>query len=363
MNIMSDHVLGPDSHVDWMPYAVIEKNPPPWYMHISNTNLIIADDSSGFLMDCGAGGTFEKLVRLKQSGRLKSIDGIFITHYHDDHTNYINNVAKEFGCPVYATTELKEILENPGAFNLPCLTTESITNLNIMQDGQKMPWKDFTLTFRFFPGQTLYHDALLFEKSNGESIFFIGDSFTPSGIDDYCLLNRNLLHPGTGYLYCIDILKKLPENVLLANQHVEPLFSFSKQQLIRMTDLLLERNSLLKDLFPWDNENFGTDEQWVSVYPYSQKVTPGETVEYTVRIFNHSETIKTYIIDPDVPEGFYLNPETASIVIKPQTEGEQSFEIRVAKEAKPGISLMLTGIKTGNWDLREWSEALIDVLP
>jgi len=363
MNIMSDHVLGRDSHVDWMPYAVIEKNPPPWYMHISNTNLIIADDSTGFLIDCGARGTFEKLVQLKQSGRLKSIDGIFITHYHDDHTNYINSVAKEFGCPVYATTELKEILENPGAFNLPCLTTESMTNLNIMQDGQKMSWKDFTLTFRFFPGQTIYHDALLFEKSNGESIFFIGDSFTPSGIDDYCLLNRNLLHPGTGYLYCIDILKKLPGKVLLANQHVEPLFSFSEQQLDRMTDLLLERNSFLKDLFPWDNVNYGTDEQWVSVYPYSQKVTPGETVEYTVRIFNHSETIKTYIIDPDVPEGFKLDQETASIVIKPQTEGEQSFEIRVAKEATPGISLMLTGIKTGNWDLREWSEALIDVLP
>ena len=362
MNIMSNHILGPDSNVDWVPYAVIEKNPPHWYMHINNTNLIIADDSSGFLIDCGAGGTFEKLVRLKQSGRIKSIDGIFITHYHDDHTNYINNVTKEFGCPVYSTTELKEILENPGAFNLPCLTTESITNLNIMQNGQKMIWKDFTLTFHFFPGQTLYHDALLFEKRTGEAIFFIGDSFTPTGIDDYCLLNRNFLHPGTGYLYCLDILKKLPGNVLLANQHVEPLFSFSGQQLDQMKNILLERNSILKDMFPWDNVNYGTDEQWISVHPYGQKVIPGETVEYTVKIFNHSEVIKTFIIEPDVPEGFKMEPETALIAIKPLTEGEQTFKVKVPKHAPPGITLMLTDIKTGNWDLREWSEALIDVL-
>ena len=39
----------------------------------------------------------------------------------------------------------------------------------------------------------MYHDGLLVKKDGGESVFFVGDSFTPSGIDDYCLLNRKCM--------------------------------------------------------------------------------------------------------------------------------------------------------------------------
>jgi len=362
MDLLTEHVLGPDSHIDSMSFAVTEKNPPEWYVHINNSNLVFADDSSAFLIDCGVTGTFRRLVDLKQSGRLKSLDGIFITHYHDDHTNNINDVLKEFECPVYATRELEDILKNPGAYDMPCLTTESIQGLYIMQDGQKILWKDFTLTFRYFPGQTLYHDALLFEKSNGEAIFFIGDSFTPSGIDDYCLLNRNFLHQGTGYFYCLDILKNLPGNVLLSNQHVEPLFAFSKQQLDKMTNVLQERTSFLKELLPWDNINYGIDEQWARIYPYARKYTCGSTAEFSVKIFNHSDVVNTYYINPDVPEGFDTKPASSSLKIQPRTEGEQIFKVRIPEQIPAGLFMVSADISTGNLDLRRWSEAMIEVI-
>jgi glyoxylase-like metal-dependent hydrolase (beta-lactamase superfamily II) len=364
MNILSDHVLGESASVDWMPVSsVIKNNPPSWYMHINNTNLVLAEDSSAFLIDCGTKSAFEKLLKLKQSGRIKSIDGVFITHYHDDHTDMINAVVKEFNCPVYVTNELKNIIENPNSFQMPCLTTERILNLTIVQNCQKMTWKEFSLTFCYFPGQTFYHDAVLFKKVNGETIFFIGDSFTPNGIDDYCLLNRNLLHPGMGYFYCLDILNKLPENILLANQHLEPLFAFSRKQLDHMTNLLLERNAILKDLLPWDNINYGVDEKWVTVYPYGQKVIPGETIEFTVKVFNHSDVPKTFILEPIVPKGFNLEPKKASVIIDPRTEGEKTFKIKIPKPAKAGISLLLVNIKFDNWYLHEWSEAIIEIIP
>lgn len=362
MDILSNHVLGPSARVDWMPFSsVIQKNPPSWYMHINNTNLVFAEDSSAFLIDCGTKGAFEKMVKLKQSGRLKSLDGIFITHYHDDHVDLINDVVKEFNCPIYVTKELKDILENPTAYHMPCLTNDPIPNLTIMQDGQKMQWKDFTLTFHFFPGQTIYHDAVLFKKNNGEAIFFVGDSFTPSGIDDYCLLNRNLLHQGTGYFYCLDILKKLPDNVLLANQHVEPLFAFSRQQLDYMTNLLSERNIILQKLFPWDDVNYGLDEQWAQIYPYGQKASRGKAIEYTVRIFNHSTVPKTFIIEPIVRKEFRVIPNISTITIDPHTQGERTFKISISNQAPLGISLLLVNLKWDKWDLREWSEALIEV--
>ncbi|MEX2232373.1 MAG: MBL fold metallo-hydrolase, partial [Cyclobacteriaceae bacterium] len=364
MNTLSDHVLGSSVRADGMHFSsFIQKDPPSWYMHFSNSNLVFAADSSAFLIDCGTTTAFEELVKLKESGRLKSLEGIFVTHYHDDHTNFINDVVKEFNCPVYVTKELKDILENPAAYHMPCLTTNPIPDLTIMKDGQKMSWKDFTLTFKFFPGQTLYHDALLFEKSNGDAIFFVGDSFTPSGIDNYCLLNRNFLDPGTGFLHCLDILKKLPPNVLLSNQHVAPLFAFSREQLDHMTNVLLESNELLKDLFPWDDINYGVDEQWARIYPYGQKASPGKTIEYTMKVFNHSDVSKNFILKPNAPEGFSVEPNIVSLVIGAKTEGQGTFKIKLPEQISPGVSVLTVDIKFDSWDLHEWSEALIEIVP
>jgi glyoxylase-like metal-dependent hydrolase (beta-lactamase superfamily II) len=362
MTALGDNILGSSSNVDWMPYSsVILKNTPPWYRHISNSNLVIAGDSSAFLIDCGSRDAFDEILKMRHSGRLKSLDGIFITHYHDDHTDLINDVVREFGCPVYVTKELKDILENPSSYHLPCLTTNPITNLTIMASGQQMAWKEFTLTFNYFPGQTIYHDAVLFKKSNGEAIFFVGDSFTPSGIDDYCLLNRNLLHPGTGYFFCLDILKNLPENVLLANQHVEPLFAFSREQLDHMTDMLTERTRILKELIPFDDINYGVDEQWARIYPYGQKTTPGESFDYSVKIFNHSAVAKTFFLEQDKAAGFKVEPEKASIVIGPHSEGEQKFKASVSKHAASGVSLLFVNVKFDRWDLHRWCETLIEI--
>jgi len=362
MITLTKQILGSPNAVDWMPFAsVIKDKAPSWYQHINNSNLIMAADSAAFLIDCGSKQSFDALLKLKRSGRLKRLDGFFITHYHDDHTDLVNDIVNEFGCPVYVTKELKDVLENPGAYHLPCLTNRPIQNLTIMQEGQEISWKDFKLTFFYFPGQTLYHDGLLCEKSNGEAIFFTGDSFTPAGIDDYCFQNRNFLHPETGYLYCLDFLKKLPQDVLLSNQHLKPLFTFSGQQLDHMTTVLQKRNSLLKDLLPWDNINYGTDEQWMILYPYGVKSQPGAAVEYTLKIFNHSDEAKTFQVEFKTPAGFQIDHKTTSLVVEPHAEGIQKFHVKISKKAPRGISILTANVKFDGWDLREWSEAYIEL--
>jgi len=361
--MLSEHVLGSSVGVDRMPYSeVIRDNPPSWCMRFNTSWIVFAEDSSAFLMDCGSQRALDNVLEMKRSGRLKTLDGIFITHYHSDHVTFINEAVKEFGCPLYVTGEVRDILENPSAYHMPCLISDPITDLTVTEDGQKMSWKDYTLTFYYFPGQTLYHDALLFEKENGDAVFFIGDSFTPSGIDDYCLLNRNFLHPGTGYLYCIDLLKKLPEDVLLANQHVDPLFTFSRQQLDYMKNMLNERRIQLNNLFPWDNVNYGIDEQWVRFYPYAQKTNPGEIINFEVKVFNHSDEAKIFILEPNVPEGFDVEPEISSVTVDPVSEGVKSFRIKIPENVSPGVSLITTDISFENQVLHEWTEAMIEIL-
>ncbi len=362
MITLSNHVLGEPACVDWMPFAsVIRNDTPGWYKHLSCGNIVIAEDSSAFLIDCGTRKDFEDVEKLRKSGRIKSVDGIFVTHYHYDHTDFVDAGAKEFGCPVYATKELKDILERPGSYHMPSLTGNPIPNLTVMQEGQKMSWKNFELTFFYFPGQTLYHDGLLMENKNGEAIFFTGDSFTPAGIDDYCFQNRNVLHEGTGYLYCLDVLKKLPPHVLLSNQHIKQLFIFSRAQLDHMTTVLQKRNAIIKDLIPWDDVNYGADDQWIWVYPFGQKVKPGQTVTCTVKIFNYSDARKTFTINPTAPDGFRVESGIAPLVIEPRTEATRTFSVKIPKKASPGVSLLLVDVKFDNWDLREWTEGFIEI--
>jgi len=361
---LAARVLDSPAYVHWMPYAaVIEKEPPSWVIPIHNSRLLLSKDGCGFLIDCGSEAIIREIIKLRDNGRLSRVDGLFITHYHDDHTNKVSELVQEFGCPVYACQELKDILEHPGAYHLPCLTSRGITNLTVIPDGCDMRWKEFNLTFYYFPGQTLYHGALLVEKDSGEKIFFIGDSFTPSGIDDYCLQNRNFLHRGMGYLYCLDFLQKMPADYLLINQHVGEPFRFGQEQLEYMIEVLKKRKKILSDLFPWDEPNYGIDERWARIYPYSQKARAGQHLELVVKIMNHSSSSRAYIISPNVPEGFQLQPEKASINIKPGKEAETRFEITVPIQVSKKLYVITSDIKFDKWDLRHWCECMIEIYP
>jgi hypothetical protein len=94
--------------------------------------------------------------------------------------------------------EMLDIIENPLAYQMPCLFPESIRVDYPMEHGQTIDWKGFKLTAYNFPGQTLYHDGLLVEK-DGFKVFFTGDSFANWGIDDYCSQNRCFLGREAGY--------------------------------------------------------------------------------------------------------------------------------------------------------------------
>lgn len=361
-DILAERVLGPDTTVGWMPWAeVIQDKPPAWILPIANSRLILSEDGSGFLVDCGGQRILNELIKLREAGTLAGLDGIFITHYHDDHTDYVTACAKEFECLVYATGPLVDILKHPSAYRLPAMTRNPIPDIKVMPEGHEMRWKDFTFTFRDFPGQTIYHDALLVEKDNGGKIFFIGDSFTPSGIDDYCLLNRNLMHDDTGYLYCLKVLGEIPSETLLINQHVVQPFRFSKQQRDHMAATLRKRKGLLGELLPWDEPNYGIDERWVRFYPYGQKISAPRTAQISLKVFNHSQDSRTFTIRLRLPDGFHTDRPAQNVTIPPRSEGQVDYSFRVNASVKPGTYMLTADVEWGPWELRQWTEAIIEI--
>jgi len=361
-DVLARRVLGREAKVNWMPWAdVIKDKPPEWIVPIGNSRLVISEDRSGFLIDCGSSRILNEVIKLREAGKLTLLEGLFITHYHDDHTDNVGACLAEFNCPIYATNLVVDILKHPGAYRLPCLTRNSIPNIRVMPEAHKMRWKEFTFTFHDFPGQTIYHSALLVEKDNAEKIFFIGDSFTPSGIDDYCLLNRNLLHESMGYFYCFSLLRKIPPETLLINEHVVEPFRFTAGQIDDMTQTLAKRKTLLAELFPWDNPNYGIDERWIRFYPYGRKARPGQTVQISMMAFNHSNVSRTFTAVLNLPDGFDAMPKTLSVTVPSRTERKVDFDLIVGKSVEPGTYVLTADVEWERWNLGRWTEAIIEI--
>jgi hypothetical protein len=335
---------------------------PPWIVAIDNARLIIAADKSGLLVDCGSQHILEEVKKLQAAGAVSSVEQIFVTHYHDDHTDQVALAARELGAVVSASEFNRDILENPGAYRVPCLTMNPLQVTRLVQSGTKWRWKEFEMTLDYFPGQTLYHDALLVKKDTGEQYFFIGDSFTPSGIDDYCLLNRNLLHPHTGFRYCLEHVKQCAPDAMLINQHVGPAFRFTGTQLDAMREVLEKRVELLRALVPWDDPNFAVDESWARFHPYASTLARGASATFTLRIMNHSPQTHTFTVTPHAPPGWTLStPSPLAVQIPAQQEGTVTISCAAPADAKEGIQIITADLAWNEWDLREWTEAMLIV--
>ena len=349
-----------DAQIDWMPTArELREIPPRWMHKFGTSRLIVSDTGNGFLIDCGSEDVIERIRDLQVRGVVKRVEGIFVTHYHDDHTDWVERMSEECDCPVYSGPETADILERPRAYRMPAQTDQAISDIVILKQDEVLEWQEYRLTYTYFPGQALLHGGLRLEREGGEKYFFIGDSFSPTGLDDYCILNRHFLHPGLGHFRCLDEIEAAGPEYWLVNQHIEPIFRYSPEQLDFMRETLEGKRRVAAELVPYDDPNFGLDEQWMRLYPYEQAATAGEEFELWALVFNHSPTEQTFRVTLDLPEGWTGETEL-EITAAPRTEGRASTKVRVGDQAA-GLTVIPADVAWGELVLPSWVEAMVEV--
>ena len=358
MDTCAKRVLGDDAKAEEMDFARHEKS-PDWVWEKGTSRLLVSDDGHGFLIDCHNQQILDALRKIMSQGLVTKIDGIFVTHYHDDHTDAVHSAAGVFNCPVYAVETYQDILARPEAYHMPAMTANAIEEIRVMENGETISWREFELTFHVYPGQAYYHGAMMVKKQNEISIFFIGDSFSPSGIDDYCMLNRNLIHEDQGYLLCINKLRQIEGDYWLVNQHIPYVFTFSTRQLDHLESRYRQRIAMLKALFPWDDPNYGIDEQWAVFYPYGAIVKRGAHQKLEVRIINHSPRERTFAVKPHAHCGLEFDEQSRSITIAARQMGRVSIDVRAMRD--PGNYIVTADVQSDGMEFREWVEALIKV--
>ena len=226
-------------------------------------------------------------------------------------------------------------------------------------------WNEFRMTAFFFPGQTLYHGGLLVE-GRGLRLFFGGDSFTMAGIDDYCVLNRNLVHPQGGFRLCFQKLRQIEEPFWLVNEHIPYVFAFSDSEMDYLEQRYEQRIEMLKELFPWDAPNYGVDEQWAWFYPYASRAAPKQTMEVEFRVWNHSPKSRTFRITPRAHQGVELISAEVpvSLTLDGNSRGRVRFSMRAP--ANTGVGLITADVQAdvGGSSVQvfpQWAEAMVIV--
>ncbi len=344
--------------LDVLPTAELRALPPD-IAAIGNSRLIRSRTGAAFLIDAGDPMTLPTLRSMRKDGALQRLDGLWITHYHDDHTDYVNDVAEEFDCPVFYVEPVSQVIQEPRAFRLPCLPSRPIRDGTVVDHGTTLDWHEWRFTFEHFPGQTLYHGGLLATRDDGASYYFVGDSFTPTGLDDYCMQNRNLYGAGLGYEYCLNRLRALPRETWLLNQHVDPLFRFSSAQLDRMLGSVRERSGLLLQMCSWPDINYLVDESWATIHPYFAEAGVGEEVTLSVRVRNFALEPLAYRADWQTTDrAAFPPPSPLSRVVPP---GETDVATVTLRAGDVGLHVIACDVRVDGRGLSATTEALLRV--
>ena len=322
--------------------------------------ILKAKDGHALLIDPDSAGSVEEAKKLLKTGEVSAFDGIWITHYHSDHVQGMSLASKMFKCPVMAHPVLAGILKNPRAYFLTCLCKERIPSVKIRKHGECWKWKEFTLTAYHLPGQTYYHDGLFVVTGEGKKYFFVGDSFSPAGIDDYCSWNRNFLGRDKGFRFCIDLVRRLKPDFMF-NQHINVGFHFTDKAFKQIVLNLKQREKLISELVPWDNPNYGTDEYWIHTYPYEQEVFAGHDVNVSLKIFNHSNTGHEVSVRIELPEGWKSFPESLTVKAVGNIETSLFFTVSVPESARGGRYVLPVNVRYGSRNLGSFREAIVVV--
>jgi hypothetical protein len=115
----------------------------------------------------------------------------------------------------------------------------------------------------------------------------------------------------------------------------------------------VDLSPLLSALFPWDDPNFGVDEEWARFYPYTAEVAAGGHLELTVILRNHSASQQEFRVTPHVAAGWKAVQDPLRVSVGPHQEGSVSIPVTVSAS---GLNIVTADVAFGPWDLREWTD-------
>ena len=168
----------------------------------STANSYIVDDGEGnaLFIDCGYTARapisanphrfIDNLTPyLEAELGIRQVEWFLPSHYHDDHLAGYAALRNRYGTGMVSSPELKEILEHPEAYDMPCLVPEGY-QVDVVVERVSFAWQaGIEFKMEQHPGQTLYHHLIWFTV-DGVRYLCIGDNVSGLGFRE----KRDFIH-------------------------------------------------------------------------------------------------------------------------------------------------------------------------
>lgn len=266
---------------------------------VANTYIIRDDAGQALFIDCGYTSNapihanphrFIDHVTpyLESELGIQSVEWFLPSHYHDDHLAGYPALKARYGTRVASSPELKDILEHPERYDMPCLVPHAAKVDQVIERGQAFNWRGIDFYLEQHPGQTLYHHLIWFEV-DGSRFLCIGDnisglSFREKRDHIHSFIPKNRTPVSSYRDMPRQILDQAPDFLLTGHGGAVP---FDQAKAERWQAWMDRWQGLFSQILDQPHPDLGMDPHWVEFYPYKIRIRPGDSVTFTVTVANH----------------------------------------------------------------------------
>jgi glyoxylase-like metal-dependent hydrolase (beta-lactamase superfamily II) len=293
------------------------------------------------------------LPMLKRDYKVKKIDVVLPTHFHDDHVAGINLLRRVEGTEHWAAENFANILENPRYYDLPCLWYDPIPVDRKLPLNQAIQWEEYSFTLYPLPGHTLYAVAISLEV-DGKRVLVTGDQYEVNDGYNYVYKNRFRI---PDYADSAALYRQLNPELILTG-HWDPYWVEADY-----FDNLEERGAALerlhRELLPLEVIDFGAEGVGAWIRPYQSEICLGETIRFNVEIlnpFSYEAELEVLFV---APEDWKISENPQSLRLKPHQKTSLSFQITpivLVRRARVAVNITAAGQALG-----QQAEALVTV--
>lgn len=314
-------------------YRPVFRQLSPHVHEVTNSmaNTYIVDDGAGhaLFIDCGYTSAAAITANphrfidhltpyLETELGIHTVEWFLPSHYHDDHLAGFAALRNRYGTQMASSPELKDIIEHPERYDMPCLVPEGYAVDAVVERGDAFSWRGIDFYVEQHPGQTLYHHLIRFAV-DGLRYLCIGDNISGLGFRE----ERDFIHsfipknrtPVSSYTDMPRQIIEAQPDILLTGHGGG--VACDPAQVQRWQAWMEEWQAIFSRMLDQPHPNLGMDPRWVEFYPYKLRVQPGESVRFELRVTNHQEEQQTFSARLRSSEGVQLAPEELRATVAP----------------------------------------------
>ncbi|MEW5979372.1 MAG: MBL fold metallo-hydrolase [Acidobacteriota bacterium] len=337
---------------------------------LANTYLVLDDGGHALAIDCGYTSAAPICMNphryidhltpsLETELGIRQVEWFLFSHYHDDHLAGYPALRSRYGTRILSSPELRDVVEHPERYNMPCLLPQGLPIDRIVERGQAFEWRGTSFFLEQHPGQTLYHHLIWFHI-DGKKFLVIGDNISGLCFREardfiYSFIPKNRT-PVSSYRDMPDqLLEHSPDVVLTGHGGA---VDFDRSKVLRWRNWMDEWQGTWNQILDQSIPDRGMDPQWIEFYPFKVRVRPGETVSFEVRITNHDRNAKPCLLRFRSVPGVRLDPVRVSLEVAAGGLTRVGLKAAFPKRFTSHSLSILADVSWDNCPLGEIAEAI-----